>query len=49
MWHGRPLAGKLTDVPGSSNYFISGVVSYANAAKVYWLTVPRELLETDGA
>ena len=46
---GGLLAGRLTEVPGSSDYFIAGVVSYANEAKQDLLNVPRELLETHGA
>lgn len=46
---GGLLAGRLTEVAGSSDYFIEGVVSYANEAKIDLLSVPRELLETHGA
>lgn len=46
---GGLLAGRLTEVAGSSDYFISGVVSYANEAKMDLLGVPRELIETHGA
>lgn len=46
---GGLLAGRLTEVAGSSDYFIEGVVSYANAAKIDLLGVPRELLEAHGA
>jgi nicotinamide-nucleotide amidase len=46
---GGLLAGRLTEVPGSSDYFIEGVVSYANEAKIDLLGVPRELIETHGA
>ncbi len=46
---GGLLAGRLTEVAGSSNYFIEGVVSYANEAKIDLLGVPRELLEAHGA
>jgi nicotinamide-nucleotide amidase len=43
------IAKALTDVPGSSQWFDSGVVSYSNAAKEQLLGVPRELLEAYGA
>ena len=46
---GGLLAGRLTDVPGSSDYFIEGVVAYANAAKIELLGVPHELIEAHGA
>lgn len=46
---GGLLAGRLTEVAGSSDYFIEGVVSYANAAKIDLLGVPGELLEQHGA
>jgi nicotinamide-nucleotide amidase len=46
---GGLLAGRLTEVAGSSDYFIEGVVSYANEAKIDLLGVPRELLEQHGA
>ncbi len=46
---GGLLAGRLTDVPGSSDYFIEGVVSYANEAKIDLLGVSRTLIEEHGA
>lgn len=46
---GGLLAGRLTEVAGSSDYFIEGVVSYANAAKIDLLGVPHELIEAHGA
>ena len=46
---GGLIARSLTDVPGSSAYFIEGVVAYANAAKTRWLDVPDELLAAHGA
>lgn len=39
----------LTNVPGSSDYFLGGVISYANEAKEHLLGVSRETLETYGA
>ncbi|QQS46006.1 MAG: competence/damage-inducible protein A [Acidobacteriota bacterium] len=46
---GGMLAGRITDVPGSSDYFIEGVVSYSNEAKIRLLGVPRDLIEEHGA
>ena len=45
---GGMLAGTVTDVPGSSNYFKGGVVSYTNALKIA-SGVPAELIEEHGA
>jgi len=39
----------LTDVPGSSKYFIEGVVAYANDAKIRTLGVEPMLLMEHGA
>jgi nicotinamide-nucleotide amidase len=39
----------LTDIPGSSAYFMAGVVTYSNDAKVLDLGVSAELLENHGA
>src|SRR5215813_1858317 len=46
---GGLLAGRITEVPGSSEYFIEGVVSYSNEAKIDLLGVPKEWIETHGA
>jgi nicotinamide-nucleotide amidase len=43
------LAQRLTDVPGSSKYFIEGVVAYANDAKTRTLGVEPMLLMEHGA
>ena len=39
----------LTNVPGSSNYFLGGVVAYSNAAKAAMLGVPEDVLAAYGA
>lgn len=39
----------LTNVPGSSRYFLGGVVSYANETKMQILGVPAETLAAHGA
>ena len=46
---GGLIAGAITAVPGSSEYFLGGVVSYANAVKTKLLGVPKEILNTVGA
>jgi len=46
---GGLLAGRITDVPGSSEYFLEGVVSYSNDAKIDLLGVPKKWIKTHGA
>jgi PncC family amidohydrolase len=46
---GGLLAGRITDVSGSSAYFVGGVVSYANEAKENLLGVRPETLLRHGA
>lgn len=46
---GGLLAAALTEIPGSSTYFLEGIVAYSNAAKVRELGVSPELLERHGA
>src|SRR5437763_147140 len=46
---GGLVAHRLTEVPGSSNYFTEGVVTYSNDAKTRLLGVPSELIERHGA
>ncbi|HXI45842.1 MAG TPA: CinA family protein [Candidatus Acidoferrales bacterium] len=46
---GGLVAESITAVPGSSDYFLGGVVSYANSAKVTLLDVPESALEAHGA
>ncbi|HVN08024.1 MAG TPA: competence/damage-inducible protein A [Patescibacteria group bacterium] len=59
-WHGATIAvaesctggmlgERLTRIPGSSAYFVGGVLSYGNDLKTSWLDVPRELIDTKGA
>ena len=46
---GGMIASLVTDVPGSSGYFLGGVVSYANSAKANLLDVSEETLSRHGA
>lgn len=46
---GGLVAGRLTSVPGSSDVFVGGVVSYADDVKVRELGVPASLLAAHGA
>jgi nicotinamide-nucleotide amidase len=46
---GGSLAGAFTDIPGVSDVFAGGVVSYTNDVKVSLLGVPEALLEQHGA
>ncbi|HSL23268.1 MAG TPA: competence/damage-inducible protein A [Vicinamibacterales bacterium] len=46
---GGLLASRLTDVPGSSDYVIGGVVAYSNRLKIELLGVPAALIEEHGA
>ncbi|MEN8182610.1 MAG: competence/damage-inducible protein A [Myxococcota bacterium] len=46
---GGLLAQRFTSVPGASDYFLGGVVAYANDAKASLLGVSPELLEAHGA
>lgn len=46
---GGLLAKRITDIPGSSEIFDMGIVSYANRIKHAYLGVPDEVLNTLGA
>lgn len=46
---GGLIGHRLTGVPGASDYFLGGVVSYSNAAKQDLLRVPPEVLAQKGA
>jgi len=46
---GGLIARRLTEVSGSSAYFIEGAVTYSNEAKIRTLDVPPEIIETCGA
>jgi nicotinamide-nucleotide amidase len=46
---GGMLAERLTNVPGSSAYFLGGAVVYSNGLKTSMAGVPAELIELKGA
>ncbi|MGH2865481.1 MAG: competence/damage-inducible protein A [Solirubrobacteraceae bacterium] len=46
---GGLLAARLTDLPGSSEYFNGALVTYANEAKLSLAGVPAESIERHGA
>ena len=46
---GGLIAKRITDVPGSSEYFLEGLVTYSNAAKTRLLGVPEALIAEHGA
>jgi nicotinamide-nucleotide amidase len=45
---GGLIAHRITEIPGSSDYFLLGVVAYSNQAKEALLGVPRSILERYG-
>jgi nicotinamide-nucleotide amidase len=46
---GGLICHRLTNVPGSSDYFQGGMVTYSNQAKMDLLHVPFEILQAHGA
>jgi nicotinamide-nucleotide amidase len=46
---GGLLAERLTNLPGSSAYFLGGIVCYSNDLKTRLLGVPAEMIEAKGA
>jgi len=46
---GGLMAAAMVDIPGSSDYFDSGVVSYSNQAKLELLGVDGRIIEEHGA
>lgn len=46
---GGLIGHRITNVPGSSDYFDGGVITYSNDAKMELLKVPEETIQTYGA
>ena len=46
---GGLVSAALTEIPGSSDVFEAGYVTYSNAAKIHELKVSQEVVETFGA
>lgn len=46
---GGLIGRRLTEVPGSSAYFMEGAITYSNEAKIRTLKVPSEIIESYGA
>jgi len=46
---GGLLGHRLTGVPGSSDYFLGGFITYSDALKSEWLGVPAALIKSHGA
>lgn len=46
---GGLIAQRITEIPGSSKYFVAGIVAYANETKIHALGVDPDLLEKYGA
>jgi nicotinamide-nucleotide amidase len=46
---GGLLSARLTSIPGSSKYFMSGMVTYSNQSKIDLAGIPPLLLDMQGA
>lgn len=46
---GGNIAHRITQQPGSSDYFLGSIVSYANDVKTYVLGVPQKFIDQKGA
>lgn len=46
---GGQLSAKITEVPGSSEFFIGSIISYANSVKENVLQIPEIDIKTHGA
>lgn len=46
---GGLIGKRLTDLPGSSAWYLGGIIAYSNEFKQRLLNVPEEILEAHGA
>ncbi len=46
---GGLIGTRFTEIPGSSDYFMEGAITYSNDAKIRTLRVPPEIIEMHGA
>ncbi|UCG68879.1 MAG: nicotinamide-nucleotide amidohydrolase family protein [Thermoplasmata archaeon] len=46
---GGLISHRITNIPGSSDYFDRGVIVYSNASKTQMLSVPKLIIESFGA
>ena len=46
---GGLIGDTITNIPGSSRYFLGGIIAYSNEAKINILGVKRETIERYGA
>jgi len=46
---GGRVGDKITNIPGSSDYFLGGITGYSNGAKMALLSVSQESLKSFGA
>jgi PncC family amidohydrolase len=46
---GGLIANRITNIPGSSDYFECGVITYSNQSKIDLLNIPQTTLERFGA
>lgn len=46
---GGLIGAELTSVPGASDVYLGGIVSYSNTVKEHLLRVPSQILESVGA
>jgi PncC family amidohydrolase len=46
---GGLVASRITNMPGSSAYFMAGLVTYSNKAKTKFLSVPDKIIARHGA
>jgi len=46
---GGMVANSITNIPGSSVYFMGGIISYSNQAKIDLLKVSEDIIQREGA